>query len=128
MSKKKHQGHYCRICGCYRANEKFSGKGHRRHICKDCNRDQQAQKLETKQVTKQAFEVGLPAPKRYPMTRYQAASYLDITPSAFDYRRKKLELEPCGTYEGKQGTGFLFNMETIIAVHQYSQTDNGEAE
>lgn len=32
----KQQGHYCRICGDYKANEKFSGKGHARHICKSC--------------------------------------------------------------------------------------------
>ena len=31
-------GHYCRICGRDRANEKFSGKGHKIHICKDCMR------------------------------------------------------------------------------------------
>lgn len=30
-------GHYCRICGRARANEKFSGKGHKNHICKDCS-------------------------------------------------------------------------------------------
>ena len=29
-------GHYCRICGRTRANEKFSGKGHKNHVCKDC--------------------------------------------------------------------------------------------
>ena len=34
--KKKHKGHYCRICGEYKANEKFSGKGHAQHICKTC--------------------------------------------------------------------------------------------
>jgi len=34
----KRIGHYCRICGRYRANEKFSGKGHRIHVCKDCAR------------------------------------------------------------------------------------------
>ena len=34
MAKKKRQGHYCRICGEYKANEKFSGKGHAQHICK----------------------------------------------------------------------------------------------
>ncbi len=28
--------HYCRICDRYRANEKFSGKGHATHVCKDC--------------------------------------------------------------------------------------------
>ena len=30
--------HYCRICGRNRPNEKFSGRGHRDHICKDCQR------------------------------------------------------------------------------------------
>jgi len=28
--------HYCRICDRNRANEKFSGRGRRTHICKDC--------------------------------------------------------------------------------------------
>ena len=32
---KKH-GHYCNVCGEYKANEKFSGKGHAAHICKKC--------------------------------------------------------------------------------------------
>ena len=31
-------GHYCRICGRTRPNEAFSGKGHRTHVCKECNR------------------------------------------------------------------------------------------
>jgi len=33
---RKHDSHYCRICGEYKANEKFSGKGHAAHICKKC--------------------------------------------------------------------------------------------
>ena len=39
MSKKKNRphGHYCKICGQYKANEKFSGKGHAVHICKACS-------------------------------------------------------------------------------------------
>jgi hypothetical protein len=36
MAKKKRQGHYCKICGEIKANEKFSGKGHAAHICKSC--------------------------------------------------------------------------------------------
>jgi len=36
MSKKKLPGHYCKICGERKANEKFSGKGHAAHICKEC--------------------------------------------------------------------------------------------
>ena len=35
MSMKK-QGPFCKINGCYRANERFSGKGHIPHICKQC--------------------------------------------------------------------------------------------
>ncbi len=30
-------GHYCRICGRERANEKFSGKGYKKHVCKECS-------------------------------------------------------------------------------------------
>jgi len=29
-------GHYCWACDRRRANEKFSGHGHSRHICRDC--------------------------------------------------------------------------------------------
>lgn len=32
----KPRGHYCKICGEYKANEKFSGKSHAAHICKAC--------------------------------------------------------------------------------------------
>src|SRR5882724_430895 len=30
--------HYCHICGRRRANERFSGRGHRDHVCKECMR------------------------------------------------------------------------------------------
>ena len=35
---KKHRGHYCWVCQRYLPNEKFSGRGHARHICKKCRR------------------------------------------------------------------------------------------
>ena len=31
-------GHYCWVCDRSRPNEKFSGKGHKQHMCKDCAR------------------------------------------------------------------------------------------
>ena len=40
---KKQPGHYCRVCGRRRANEKFSGKGHAAHICKDCAKEQRTE-------------------------------------------------------------------------------------
>ena len=33
---KKRHGHYCKVCGEYRASEKFSGRGRGSHICKRC--------------------------------------------------------------------------------------------
>ncbi len=46
MPKRKNRphGHYCKICGEYKANEKFSGKGHAAHICKSCSRLSAAEK------------------------------------------------------------------------------------
>jgi RimJ/RimL family protein N-acetyltransferase len=62
--KKKQNGHYCRICGDYKANEKFSGKGHARHICKECQslpEDVKADMVRCNEVERAAF--------KYPMTR-----------------------------------------------------------
>ena len=54
MSKKKKRphGHYCKICGEYKANEKFSGKGHAAHICKACSRLSAAEKAEAMAINK----------------------------------------------------------------------------
>ena len=51
---KKHRGHYCKICGEYKSNESFSGKGHAQHICKECMGKMKKRKLcrEQKMVLK----------------------------------------------------------------------------
>lgn len=36
--KKRYRGHYCKVCACILPNEKFSGKGHAKHICKECSK------------------------------------------------------------------------------------------
>lgn len=38
MSRQRRSGHYCWSCDRMRPNEKFSGRGHARHLCKDCAR------------------------------------------------------------------------------------------
>src|SRR5437667_12700450 len=43
-------GHYCRICGRVRANERFSGRGHRHHICLDCQRMPREERQRIEQV------------------------------------------------------------------------------
>ncbi|MCL4876212.1 MAG: hypothetical protein KJ064_06125 [Anaerolineae bacterium] len=123
MSKQKQSGHYCRICGRQRANEKFSGKGHRIHVCKDCQREQEEKKRLLKKARQRAAEVGLRPPKRIDYTRSQAASYLGITTAAFDYQCKKLGVEHTGMYEGRNGTGYLYDIETIIAIFEASCSD-----
>ncbi len=50
MAKKKKRGHYCRICGASKPNEKFSGKGHAAHICKECSALPQERKNELQHI------------------------------------------------------------------------------
>ena len=45
-------GHYCKICGEFKANEKFSGKGHSTHICKKCATLSADQKAELETITR----------------------------------------------------------------------------
>ena len=47
---RKLRGHYCWACGRRRANEKFSGKGHAKHICKDCAREQRAEAKKKRKI------------------------------------------------------------------------------
>ena len=48
--KRKQQGHYCRRCHRHRANEKFSGAGHARHICKSCENEKRAELKRKRQI------------------------------------------------------------------------------
>jgi len=50
--KKKSHGHYCRICGERKANEKFSGRGHASHICKACHSLPLARRNELENINK----------------------------------------------------------------------------
>ena len=54
----KQHGHYCKVCGCYKANEKFSGKGHAAHICKSCASlppEQQAEQITLNRIDNLPF-------------------------------------------------------------------------
>lgn len=48
----KPKGHYCKVCGQHKANERFSGKGHSAHICKACDRLTPAEKAEAMTLTR----------------------------------------------------------------------------
>lgn len=50
MAKKR--GHYCKVCGEYKSNESFSGRGHAAHICKKCAALPAAQRSEDMTLTK----------------------------------------------------------------------------
>ena len=58
MAKKKKQtGHFCRVCHQYKANEKFSGKGHAKHICKVCQSTPASKRKEQEAAFMNTFEV-----------------------------------------------------------------------
>jgi len=117
MVKKKKPGHFCWRCRRHRANEKFSGKGHQQHICKDCNKELKQEKRERKRANKKAVEAGLrPIKKSYPKTTRQAASYLQITVEKFESACEQLKLEPQAFdyYQGELVP--LHNIDAMIAV------------
>jgi hypothetical protein len=91
MKKKKPQGHYCRIRGQYKANEKFSGRGHAAHICKECHslpvarRNELARINEIERISENFFISRenlerlkkYAGEKRYPEAREYASEALD---------------------------------------------------
>ena len=55
MTKKKRghpQGYYCKVCGEYKANEKFSSKGHAAHICKTYSQFSAAEQAEAMTINR----------------------------------------------------------------------------
>ena len=67
---KKH-GHYCKVCGEYKANEKFSGKGHAAHVPWRLSKEQiswlknrmKDKRREVRALAKEQYEMRFP-PKR----------------------------------------------------------------
>jgi mannose-6-phosphate isomerase-like protein (cupin superfamily) len=47
---KKQPRHHCRRCGRRRANEKFSGKGHAKNICKSCENEKRTELKRKRQI------------------------------------------------------------------------------
>ncbi|RMG14655.1 MAG: hypothetical protein D6731_09935 [Planctomycetota bacterium] len=45
------RGHFCWCCGRHRPNERFGGRGHRDHVCRDCQR-LPAEELSFRQVVR----------------------------------------------------------------------------
>ena len=69
--------HYCWKCGQYLANEKFSGKGHARHICKKCMAEERAHR---RQILKEKRERGeIPELKLIP-----------VSPELIDYVEREI--------------------------------------
>jgi len=86
MSKKKSgrpHGHYCKICGEYKANEKFSGKGHAAHICKACSQLSAAEKAEAQTITRLT---------NFPMGRLNASDKAWLENRLHDHRPEVSEL------------------------------------
>ena len=120
MAKKKKQGHWCYRCQMYRANEKFSDKGHARHLCKECNKDLKQVKRLRKHANKKALAAGLrPLKKAYPKTAQQVAGYLQITLKDFEMLQAQLQLEACAVTENLHDPMPLYDIDAIITVSDF---------
>ena len=50
MSNKRCRGHYYWVCSRMRSNESFSGKGHGKHICRECEIKMRAKAREKRRL------------------------------------------------------------------------------
>ena len=56
----KKSGYYCKVCGQFKANEKFSGKGHSIHVCKECSRlsgSEQAERIALNRIENLPYQL-----------------------------------------------------------------------
>ncbi len=96
----KRTGHYCRICGRYRANEKFSGRGHKIHICKDCARLPGEERL----AVEQEDEItGFLKQSNISQVNIVRLKTLSASPNSEIARLGKLVLEIVRTHPQKKG-------------------------
>ena len=97
----KKQGHYCKVCGEYKSNESFSGKGHNTHICKKCASLSPAERSKEMTLTKlmnlpyrlsaeqKAWLKGLQKDKCQEIAEIAKAVYAEHFPYAERNERKK---------------------------------------
>ena len=121
MAKKR--GHYCKVCGEYKSNESFSGRGHAAHICKKCAALPAAQRSEDMTLTKlwnlpwqlsaqqQDWLNGLRNDSRPEVASTARELYADRFPYAARNERKKqlqishMEFSVCGEVFDEYGDG-----------------------
>ena len=104
----KARGHYCYVCGEHKANEKFSGSGHAKHICKKCQSLPLAKRNEMIALRKDDF--------RFPRYNRQSKKVVEIkTPVLFSELEESLKTEAIEQLEEMIGY-FLADADHIPSV------------
>lgn len=126
--RKKWKGHYCRICDTFKANEAFSGKGHHKHICRDCQRlpREEREYIEImdelwgylKQSNISAGNVkrlGALATHSHPKIRTRAIALLELA-AVKPHKRRRWK------YLGRQRPDLLVRLKTLFSEIEYDST------
>jgi len=127
--KKKQQGHYCRICGDYKANEKFSGKGHAQHICKSCMSAMRSGKNPEDILPE-------PLPVNRETTRFKTEYWHENRQIPFAESFSELKKYIIGTYDEEYGILLkddaelktYFQTHTITTINKLLKEENPENE
>jgi hypothetical protein len=85
------KGHYCRVCDTYKANEKFSGRGHNAHICKACAAMSPAEQAEDMTINR-LYRMG---------TRYINKEELKWLKNRMKDRKPEVRALACDLYDMK---------------------------
>ena len=119
--KKRYRGHYCKVCGQIRPNEKFNGKGHKNHICKICSKipaEQQAEKIIINNIFRLYKYSNLSRNNRHFLKKYlddprekvkkAAVEILELfTANSFDSENEiEYEIKPENYFDEEYGNNF----------------------
>ena len=125
--------HYCRICGNHKPNEKFSGKGHRTHICKQCSmlpaieRDHVDHSNEIfgywnqKNISKKNLvRLKIMSESKDPEISKLAAVVL-VVAEQYPAKRKRI------SRIAKENTELISRLEKVNLIHEWVYRDYGES-
>ena len=121
MAKKKLPGHYCRICGERKSNESFTGKGHAKHICKECDALPQERKNELQALNRLAS-----AGMKYPRTRQdwdllEKYAKSNKYPEAQDFARSMLGRDKPEATSDDNADELIQNIDSIHTTEMGAQ-------
>lgn len=110
------KGHFCYGCGENRPNEKFTGKGRKRHLCKECKKEG-IDKIDFNVPSEKHSEHYYRKKVKNPLVLYHDIGFFLL----FEYEKRKYILAPEPDFNIYQ---FLPDVAVFIIAEEFKDSSN----